>query len=321
VIWVGWRQQRTEALIAAGVFVLLLALLVPTGIEMANAYSHDGLSGCVSAHPSSACLPVIESFTTRFEQLSGLLSWFNLVPGIIGVLLAAPFVIELETGTHRLAWTQSITRRRWITTKLAIAVGGAVVAGAAMTLLLTWWRTPLDHLYGRMDRSVFDFEGTVTIGYTLFALALALAIGTVWRRTVPAVITGFAGYVVARLFVDGWLRQRYEAPVAVTFSNSSGSSGPDLAHAWVLTEEPTDRFGRAMAFPLGLVGTCGRAINGHAATISPACLTRHGAAYTHVVYIPASRFWTFQGIETALFAGTAVVLIVLAGWWTHRRAA
>jgi hypothetical protein len=320
VIWVGWRQQRTEALIAAGIFVLLVALLVPTGIEMANAYGRDGLSGCVSAHQSSVCRQAIESFTSRFEQLGGLLSWFNLVPGIIGVLLAAPFVVELETGTHRLAWTQSITRRRWVTTKLALAVAGALLAGGAMTLLMTWWRTPLDHLDGRMDRSVFDFEGTVTIGYTLFALALALGIGTIWRRTVPAVITGFAGYVAARLFVDGWLRQRLVSPVAVTFANTR-STGPRLAHAWVLFEAPTDRFGHVIGLPFGLVGTCGRAINSHVATISPACLVRHGAGYTHVVYLPDSRFWTLQGTETALFAGTALVLIVLAGWWTHRRAA
>ena len=36
------------------------------------------------------------------------------------LLLAAPFVIELDSGTYRLYWTQSITRRRWIVTKLGL---------------------------------------------------------------------------------------------------------------------------------------------------------------------------------------------------------
>ena len=109
-----------------------------------------------------------------------------------------PFILELENGTFRLAWTQSITRRRWLAGKLGITVAAALLAALAMTALTTWWRTPLDHLYGRMETNVFDFEGIAGFGYVLFALGLSLAIGAVWRRTVPALIIGFAGYTVAR---------------------------------------------------------------------------------------------------------------------------
>jgi len=36
------------------------------------------------------------------------------VPGLIGIFWGAPLVArELETGTYRLAWTQSVTRKRW----------------------------------------------------------------------------------------------------------------------------------------------------------------------------------------------------------------
>jgi len=37
------------------------------------------------------------------------------------------------------------------------------------------------------------------------------------------------------------------------------------------------------------------------------------------VYQPAGRFWLFQGIETALFGGVGVVLILFAAWWVHER--
>ena len=61
VIWVSWRQQRTETLIAAAILALIAALLVPTGIEMASAYHHDGLVGAASARPrSSRCGEAIE---------------------------------------------------------------------------------------------------------------------------------------------------------------------------------------------------------------------------------------------------------------------
>jgi hypothetical protein len=38
------------------------------------------------------------------------------------------------------------------------------------------------------------------------------------------------------------------------------------------------------------------------------------------VYHPASRFWALQGIETALFAGTGLLLLAFAAWWTYSRA-
>ena len=51
------------------------------------------------------------------------------------------------------------------------------------------------------------------------------------------------------------------------------------------------------------------------------CLAEHGAGYMHAVFQPASRFWELQGIETALFGGTALLLIAFAAWWAHERIA
>jgi hypothetical protein len=324
VTWVSWRQQRTETLIAAAMLALLAALLVPTGIEMAHAYHHGGLSACTGQNPSGNCGSAIQSFNSRFQSLANLTGWFTLIPGLIGVLLAAPYILELENGTYRLAWTQSITRRRWIATKLAATIGAAVVAAVAMTLLFTWWRTPLVHLNGRMDNNVFDFQGTVAVGYVLFAFGLALAVGVVWRRTVPALIVAFIGYVAARIFVDTWLRRRFEAPLTATWREfmpgvgghpRGGVPPANLNHAWVISQYPSDKLGRRIDFVLG---PCIRPVSHNGAV---RCLAQHGVAYSHAVYQPAERFWLFQSIETALFGGIALVLIALAAWWTHRRTA
>ena len=54
--------------------------------------------------------------------------------------------------------------------------------------------------------------------------------------------------------------------------------------------------------------------------VSPTrCLAHKGDGYMHAVYQPASRFWLFQGIETALFGGVALALILFAAWWIHER--
>ena len=307
--WVSWRLQRTETLIAAAILALLALLLVPTGIQMAGAYHHDGLAACLGQNPTDSCGRAIGSFTARFGKLGSVADWFTLVPGLVGAILAAPFVLELENGTYRLAWTQSVTRRRWIANKLGLAIGTALLFSLAMTLLVTWWRTPFVHLQGRMENSVYDSEGIVVFGYTLFALGLVLAIGVLWRRAVTALMAGLAAYVVARIFVDTWLRERLITPV--TGSWPLGHAPANFNHAWLLSQTNSLTHGAAAG-----LGPC-RSFRGNKPSLD--CLGRHGAV-AHAVYIPDSRFWLLQGIETSIFVGVAVLLIVGAAWWTHQRA-
>jgi hypothetical protein len=280
---------------------------------MANVYNHDGLSACLGQNSSESCGQAVGSFISRFERTGNLIAWLTLLPGLVGALFAAPFVLELENGTYRLAWTQSVTRARWIAGKLAIAVGATLLVALTLTLALTWWRAPLVHLEGRMDPSVFDAEGTVVLGYALFALGLALAVGVVWRRAVPALIVSFIGYFAARLFVDTWLRQRLIHPLSTTWS-FRGAQPARLNHAWVISENPSDRFGHAVA-------PCLRSFGNGAPPGTTRCQAPSGGAFMHAVYQPASHFWALQGIETALFAGVGVALIAFAAWWAHERIA
>jgi len=317
VIWLSLRTQRTETLIAAALVALVAAALTPSGLHMLSVYHHDGLAGCAGSASAGGCDDLVHSFTNQFESLRNALGWLTLAPGLIGVLLAAPTILELEHETHRLAWTQSITRRRWVTSKLATAAATAAVAAVALIVFLTWWHGPLDRLQGRLDAGSFDSEGTVAVGYTLFALGLGLAIGAVWRRVTPALVVAFAAYVALRVFVDTWLRQRFAAPLAATWSMRQ--SGPDLHRARVLTEYPSNRFGQHIL--LKHAGdACLRKLGGVvAAPADGHCKLARLAQYTHAVYQPASRFWLFQGIETAMFGGAALVLIAFAAWWIHER--
>lgn len=301
MIWLAWRQQRTESMIAAAIIAVLAMVLIPTGLQMASAYDH-GLADC-----TASCGPLIDAFTSRFAQIGNLVAWLTLVPGMIGILLAAPFVQPLEQGTHRLDWTQSITRRRWITGKLGLAIATALLAALVLTLLVTWWRAPFVRVQGRVANSVYDAEGTVVLAYTLLALGLAAAVGAVWRRAVPALIAAFAGYVAVRVFVDVWLRQRLVSP-AITVWNVR-TPAPDLDRAWILKQYPTDRAGDPIPFiscPHGAGGACHPLLK---------------SGFVHAVYQPASAFWALQLRETLLFAVAALVLLAFAAWWTHRRAA
>lgn len=306
--WVGWRLQRTETLVALGVLALLGALLVPTGIQMADAYHQEGLAACLSVGAGPVCAAKLGEFQQRFQALRTMGNWFTLIPGLIGVLLAAPFILDLEQGTYRLAWTQSITRGRWLAGKLGLPVLAALIASGALIGLFTWWRAPDIHIYGRLDTGNYDTTGTVVIGYTLFALALALALGAIWRRAAASLTVAFVGYFAARILVDYSLRDHLVAPLKAAYHGARQPSF--LYNAHILSIDATVGGKQIMR-------GSGSFLGGHVAIGVPGA----SKALFHVVYQPENHFWPLQLTETGLYLGLAAILILLAAWWTHRRAA
>ena len=126
----------------------------------------------------------------------------------------APLVArELESGTYRLAWTQSVTRRRWLSVRVAlVGVAALAVAGLA-SWLVSWWFAPLDAVnLNRFDPSVFTTRGVVAIGYAGFAFALGVAAGALTRRTLPAMAATLLGFVAARIAFTFWVRPHLLAP-------------------------------------------------------------------------------------------------------------
>jgi hypothetical protein len=321
MIWVGWRQQRVETLIAAAMVVLLAGVAIPVGLHTASAYTHDGLAACAANANPALCGSSV-SFLMRFNGLNLLFTWATLVPALAALLLAAPFVLDLDNGTYRLAWTQSITRRRWIVTKLGLSVVATVVTAGCLTVLAMWTRAPLDHLNGRMSPNVYDVEGIVPIADALFVLGVALALGVLWRRAVPALLVAFVVYVAGRSFMDSWLRQRLLTPAKTTWL--ANRSGPNLNQALVIDQFTSDKSGHRLASPAGhsvraCIQSSGSLFSHTSQCVQPHALGAH--VYTTALYQPASRFWELQSVEFGIVAGIGMLLILAAAWWTHRRIA
>ena len=319
MIWLGWRQQRAETLIAAAMLAVVAAVAIPIGVHMASVYTHKGLAACAgNANPATCGIPV-SSFLIRFTGLNVLFTWATIVPALAALLLAAPFVLDLDNGTYRLYWTQSITRRRWVVTKLGLSVAASVAVAGCLIGLATWLRAPLDHLNGRMSTNAYDTEGIVPVAYALFVLGVAVAIGALWRRTVPALLVAFAVYVVGRAFMDSWLRQRLLSLVKTTWL--ANGSGPNLNQALVVDQFVSDKSGHQLA---GSAGPCIRSSGGLLPHTS-LCAQPHAPPGTHVymtaLYQPASRFWELQGVEFGIVAGIGMLLVLAAAWWTHKRLA
>ncbi len=321
MIWLTWRQYRMEALIGGGLLAVLGPLLLTTGIDMAGAFQNVGVTHCLTPQSEGVtCGVIIDSFTRRFGPLMGMTGWLNFLPLGLAVLLAAPFVIELEHGTYRLAWTQSITRTRWLTIRLLVIGAAAIAASVVFTLMMTWWRGPWDQLDGRIQpNSAFDFEGLMPTAYLLFAVALILLLGTLLRRTVPALGIAAVVYVVTRLTVQSFLRPNFLAPLTDRGGGSPAVSRGD----WGLSSGFLGRHGHSLSDD-SVLNLCASKPGGPtAAQRQPKdafinCLHSHGIIQV-TTFQPANRFWTFQAMEATLYLGLIALLIGLTVWWVRRR--
>jgi hypothetical protein len=295
VIWVSWRQHRSEAIAAAALLgVLAVVLLVISG-PMRAQFGQAGLSACtVTGSQGAGCHTAISAFMNKFGlTFNQLLVALLLVPGLIGVAVGAPLLgREFEHGTWRMAWSQTVPRTRWLVTKLALVTGGLTVTGAAMTAIFAWYRAPMDQLTGHFTYAAFDFEGLALTSYLICAFAFAVLAGLLMRRSIGPMVAAFTGWATVRVLIDFWLRPRYQTPLSLRLPPKANISfGPNVV------PPVTGHFGDWVLS----YGTAAR--------------------YQWVTYQPASRFWHFQLIEAGLYLALAVAALATTVWLLHRRAA
>ena len=300
--WLLWRQHRLQVVIAA---VLLAALAVPVWIT--GRHLGDLLDECRAGTSCGGIFRGYQGFNTVVDITV-------VVPLLIGVFCGATFIgRELESGTATLVWTQSITRRRWLFSKLQMLFGFTLVCAAAVAALVTWWSgTHNAVVEPRLAGLQFDIQGIAPVGYALFASALGLAASVLWRRTLPAMASTVAAYVAVRLIVELWIRPHYLAPITrISEFTKSGaiSTGAQMISTDVILH------GHVVSGPIAVPARCTRAADRAAMND---CM--HGLGYTiREIYQPAERFWTFQWIEFGIFAALAVLLVALGAAVLLRR--
>ncbi|HZC77768.1 MAG TPA: ABC transporter permease subunit [Ktedonobacterales bacterium] len=323
MIWLTWRQHRGEMVWAVFLLALLAALLFLSSRAMFTAYAQvqhgTSVAVCARSHSQDAVCDALKGeFYNQFGGASVLLLALTILPGLVGMFFGAPLVArEIERATNRLAWTQGITRLRWLWVKLGALVLSTAALFAAFALLLSWWRGPLDLVGGERFEYGFDLEGVAPVAYAVFALALGVAAGALLRRTLPAMAVTLGCFVALRGVIEFALRPRFLPPIARVTDPGQGNPTPYNGD-WVLNNgfAYLDRQGHAIS-SADATQLCSNVAKGGAFNFN-ACLQQQGI---HLLnhYQPADRFWLFQGIESGIFFGLAVVLLALAVWWVMTR--
>ena len=312
--WVTWRQHRAQLLTAGAVLVTVAIAAVISSLPVRDAYHRQALSSCLPPAARPGCDLLVNHFRSEFASLAQVGRWLILLPAL-ALLVGAPLLArEFEHGTFRLAWTQGLSPRRWLLSKLVLLGAALVVLATLIGAVTVWWRQPFDDIDSRLSPAAFDVEGLVVPAYTVFALAVGVLAGVVLRRTLAAVSVACAAFVATRLGVEKGLRPHFLPPLH-RVANSTAPS----AHLrdWVLDDKLVDSVGRRITSAredLAVVHAQHAGIDAHQYLASLGWRRL-------ITFQPAGRFWTFQAIETGIFLALALGAIAAAVLLLRRRTA
>lgn len=335
--WLAWRQQRFVLLGWSALVLVFVGVLLAYRWNLAEYIDQHHLAacaqgwtvpGCPSASPSKAVgFPMARAqLASDYASLDYLAVALAALPLVGGVFVAAPlFATELESSTHRLVLTQSVSRSRWALTKLAVAAGPVLAGVALLDLLYLDWATSLGHLLPVSNVFLlpsYDIQGLVPLGYTLLALAVGALAGLLTRRTLPAMLSTGAvllGVGFSRLLFRPLLAT--PASFEESLNHPAGTPRPASPigdHDWMVESGYLDAAGARI--PHATVVEASRACDTVASTGYEQCLSgRLGAATHYIDYHSADHYWFFQTVETGLHVVLALGVVAVALWWVRNR--
>ncbi|HLJ99230.1 MAG TPA: hypothetical protein VKU39_04910 [Streptosporangiaceae bacterium] len=356
MMWLTWRQFRGQAIAGAAALAAFALLLGITGPHMADLYHASGITSC----RGDDCAGVASRFLVRLTSGGGvpllpagssayvILYFLSVLvilaaPAFIGIFWGAPLIArELETGTCQLAWNQSITRTRWLTVKLTLTGLVAMAVTETFSLVQAWWAAPIGEAVGhggsasiltegRLGSFVFPTHGITPIGYAAFGFALAVTMGLLFRRAIPAMAVTLAIFAIVQLAVPLWIRPHLIPPDQTIASTAATQTSlvsydrgvatltagavPGHPGAWILSSQAVSAAGRPVnTMPAACQPSITPATDSGSEGALQSCLDSHGITES-VTYQPASRYWPLQLAETGLFL---VLALALAGYCFRR---
>ena len=344
MIWLTWRQFRAQAVTAVAALAAFAVLLAATGPHLASMYAASGVIGCESHgcdHAAGNFLGLVSGLYSVVFMLG--VAGVILAPAVIGLFWGAPLIArEFETGTFRLAWTQSITRARWLASKLALPGLAAMAFTEGLSLMYGWWAAPIGQAarvtggsnfplgMGPFSLLAFDAHGVAPLGYAAFAFVLGVTAGVLIRHVLPAMAVTLAIFAVVQVAMPLAIRPNLFPPAHTTQSlaaNFSGQQSMAPGGEFTFSLDYIDSEPGAWIFSSGAVNAAGQPIsvmpadcvNAARTTGDPnQCMASHGIRIA-VTYQPTSRYWTIQWTETAIYLALALALAGYCFWRLNRR--
>ncbi|MET7419009.1 ABC transporter permease subunit [Dactylosporangium sp. NPDC005555] len=316
--WLAWRQLRAQLLVTGVAVAAVAVCLVVLGLQIRDGH-HDAVARC-----GDACGQALRGFQSRFEGRLYLADALLVVtPALLGMFWGAPLIArELESGTHRLVWNQSVSRRRWLVVRLVVVTAAAAAVTGLFSVLLTWAASPFDAVAAdRFTAVMFGTRNLAPVAYTCCGVVMGALLGLVLRRTVPAMALTALVFAAVQVAVPMTVRPHLAAPAhgsqvmtadtirSLSFLGERADvEGLSAPNAWVvetsrlLTADgrtvDLDRYHGCLSGQFDVMAQCLAAMDLH----------------VDVAYHPGDRYWRFQWLESLLYGAAALLLAALALW-------
>ncbi|MCT9003670.1 hypothetical protein [Streptomyces rhizosphaerihabitans] len=288
LVWTVLRLHRTALWIWTGFVVLAAGLLLwlygPGAAHTQHLLDTFGYAGVQEDAWTAGTIgsPFSGAYNDLFYDPASLL---NIASFAVAVFAGGSLIArELENGTARLAWTQSVTPARWLAAKLAVpALFITVGTGLLVALYRMLWSAHSNLLLaGIGPRALYFSVGPATVAAPLLGLAVGVLAGLVLRRTLPALaVAGIAQSAVIAFRANSWPFQgSYQQPELSVRSRAITSTGARIPDPGCYE--------------------------------SRACLARHDVVGFTREYLPSPDYWPRQLLETGVLLAAAAILVAVA---------
>ena len=337
MIAVAWRQHRVQILVVVAMagaligWMIVVGHAVPIALQNGAKCTENWAGG---GFITSQCDALLGEQTILSTQTGIIYDALFIVPMLTGLVIGSSLVAgDLQRRTNRFAWTQSVSRTRWYLTKSALVAAVAVVSSVAVAAVAAWWvsivtteTSNASHYWSvqlqspewgsRIHPALFDVTGYVVVAYALFALALGVTFGAVFRKTFWSVLATIVIFVTVRLVII-FLRPFYLTPLSAPDASFQQYGLP--TSDWIVGDSLRNLpGGHANPHQLqAIANACSEVSSNSPESSYFSCLTVHHAM-SYTLYQPLSRFWEFQAIESGIFVAAAIALFGL-GLWAVRR--
>ncbi|MFF0507473.1 ABC transporter permease [Streptomyces fimicarius] len=296
-------RLHRKALWAAGVLLVLgIGSVVALRVWMASAKelcSDGDMTPCGGDYLPSYARTSSELFLSDGGTVLLLLA------GLIGVFVAGPLIArELESGTFRLAWAQSVSPAQWLAARLAVPAALAVIGLTVLIAVYRWglWALrgyPHSHLTPWYASGIFPGTGPALLGFALLAVAVGALCAVLVRRTLLSMsLTALVLGVVAL----GLGKRRYELwPAAFRQSADHVQLSPG---DWDIE--------------MGRLTESGQKLYWQDCTADYSmwdiedCMRERGAVAHFAEVHPASHYWPLQLVETGILLALAALAVFAA---------
>lgn len=300
------RRHRWALWCAGALALVWIAVVV--GITLWAGHVNDAFeaSPCTSLVTDRACDDRLQKYDLALSVRQTVLGYAGLcltvLPGLVAAFVAGPMIgKEFESGTYKLAWTQSVSPVHWLLARLAVPAALLVAGVSVLSAVFAWARARSEGLYPVhwFGDTSFGALGTAPVGYALLGLALGTLAGLLTRRTLPAMAVS----LLATAAVAVALNRVRSGLWPLSTRTSTGSVPPQTPDdAWLV--ETGRLTGDGARLP---VDTCWAA-----GAKADRCLADRGVTGYYVDHHPVSHFWPLQLTETGILLVLAAAATALA---------